>query len=91
MSEFRSITCPRAQQTALNTPFSIASGQGQRQKWAWLKIRAHFARVLFIRTPLGKILDPPLLPIVFKLIVNAGTAQDHKAKCNIVEINLGVQ
>ena len=40
LNEFWSTTCPRAQQTTQNTPFSTASGCGQREMWAWLKIRA---------------------------------------------------
>ena len=47
-SEFWS---PRAQQTTQNTPFSIASGCGQRKKWAWPKNRARFARVLYTQNP----------------------------------------
>ena len=54
LSEFWSTTCPRAQLTTQNSPFSIASGCG-------FKIYVRFVRALVIRTPLGKILDPPLM------------------------------
>ena len=57
-SEFWS---PRAQQTTQNTPFSIASGCGQRKSGRGRKI-ARASRAFFIlRTPLYKILNPPLL------------------------------
>ena len=56
-SEFWS---PRAQQTTQNTPFSIASGCGQRKSGRGQKI-ARASRAFFIlRTPLYKILNPPL-------------------------------
>ena len=53
LNEFWSITCSRAQQTAnFDREWAWST-----EKWAWLQ---KFARVLSTRTPLSKILDPPL-------------------------------
>ena len=56
-SEFWS---PRAQQTTQNTPFSIASGCGQRKNGCGQKITRALRAFFMLRTPLYKILNPPL-------------------------------
>ena len=56
-SEFWS---PRAQQTTQNTPFSIASGCSQRKCGRGQKIARALRAFFTLRTPLYKILNPPL-------------------------------
>ena len=56
-SEFWS---PRAQQTTQNTPFSIASGCGQRKNERGQKIARAPRAFFMLTTPLYKILNPPL-------------------------------
>ena len=57
-SEFWS---PRAQQTTQNTPFSIASGCGQPKSGRGQKIARALRAFFILRTPLYKILNPPLI------------------------------